>query len=206
MDFSMISSTLLWRLSHQRLEPSKTIWLCDVMDYSFTWVIVLHLCFQFYEWLDIYRQRNKMRSKAWSKKKVSQEHGPVVYKKNLFLIYKNFVKNNYFERSIFFSDFWFFNYRNPGIWATVFSSGFWLCCALLTFILNLSTWVFHFFGKAAGGIFEHLPISHGITPHLLRELAPLIWACPFIHCAGTWFKPSIYQNLHHWTFLLCTFY
>lgn len=99
-----------------------------------------------------------------------------------------------------------FNYRNPGIWTTVFSSGSWLCCTLLTFILNLSTWVFHFFGKAAGGIFEHLPISHGITPHLLRELAPLIWACPFIHCAGTWFKSSIYQNLHHWTLLQCSFH
>lgn len=48
-----------------------------------------------------------------------------------------------------------------------------LCCPLLTFILNPITSAFHFFGKAAGGIFEHLPISRGITPHLLRGLTPL---------------------------------
>lgn len=91
MDFSMISSTLLCRLSHQRLEPSKTIfWLCDVMDYLFTWVVALSLCFQFYESLDICRQGNKMRSKACSKKKASQEYGHVVYEKNLFSTYINF--------------------------------------------------------------------------------------------------------------------
>jgi len=59
-------------------------------------------------------------------------------------------------------------HRNPGIWSTVFCLESWLCCALLTFILNPITSLFHYFGKAADGIFEHLPIRRGITSHLFK--------------------------------------
>lgn len=82
-------------------------------------------------------------------------------------------KTNYLEVNHFTLIFECLICRNPGIWIAGFCPESWLCCALLTFILNSITSVFHFFGKAAGGIFEHLPISHGITPHLLRGLTPL---------------------------------
>lgn len=46
----------------------------------------------------------KMRPKACSKKKVSQEYGPVIYE-NLFLHNKLLVKTGYLEKNIFFSEF-----------------------------------------------------------------------------------------------------
>lgn len=45
-----------------------------------------------------------MRPKACSKKKVSQEYGPVIYE-NLFLHNKLLVKTGYLEKNIFFSEF-----------------------------------------------------------------------------------------------------